>query len=351
MKRLICALLAAALLAGLSGCGDRASSVQIFAMDTVMDLTAFGRGGDGAVNRAAEEINRLEALLSRTRRDSAVSGLNAAGSAGGMDPEAFALLRMAAEFNRATAGAFDITVAPLADAWGFAGETQRVPSRQELEGLLPLVGGEHLRLSAGAAALDRGTQIDLGGIAKGYASGCVERVFRDCGVKSGVASLGGNVYAHGVKPDGTPWRVGVRDPRSPDEFAAVLLLEDAYAVTSGGYQRYFEQDGRRYHHILDPASGCPADSGLISVTIVAPADGEREDGSYPAHGAMCDAFSTALFVMGEESAVDFWRTDGYDFEMLLVTEDGRILVSEGLAGRLEETEESGYEYAIVPRNG
>ena len=158
----------------------------------------------------------------------------------------------------------------------------------------------------------------------------------------GKVELGGNILVIGDKPDGTAWRVGVQDPKHPDEadgLVCVLNLTDAFAVTSGSYQRYFEQDGKRYHHIIDPATGCPADSGLTSVTVVA--DSAR------GNGTMCDALSTALFVMGEDKALDFWRSGVYDFQLVLVTEDGRVVVTEGLKDGFVEMEESGYTYEFV----
>ena len=162
-------------------------------------------------------------------------------------------------------------------------------------------------------------------------------------------SLGGNVLAWGDRPDGTPWRVGIQDPKNPDDanaFAALLHLTNAFAVTSGGYQRFFEADGKTYHHIIDPATGYPADSGLTSVTVVADCDLDEVDGG-PGVGTMCDALSTALFVMGEEKALDFWRSGAYDFDLVLVTEDGRVVVTDGIADELERSEESGYIYEVV----
>ena len=166
-------------------------------------------------------------------------------------------------------------------------------------------------------------------------------IFRENNVPRGKAELGGNILVMGDKPDGTPWRVGVQDPAKPDEeaYAAILTLEDAFIVTSGSYQRYFEENGKRYHHIIGPATGHPADSGLTSVTVVAD--------SAEGNGTMCDALSTALFVMGEERALDFWRSGTYDFELVLVTEDGRVVVTDGLKDILTEVEESGYTYEIV----
>ena len=201
---------------------------------------------------------------------------------------------------------------------------------------------EHVHLSGGSARLDPGTMIDLGGIAKGYTADRVAEIFQEHAVPRGKVELGGNILVIGDKPDGTAWRVGVQDPKHPDEadgLVCVLNLTDAFAVTSGSYQRYFEQDGKRYHHIIDPATGCPADSGLTSVTVVA--DSAR------GNGTMCDALSTALFVMGEDKALDFWRSGVYDFQLVLVTEDGRVVVTEGLKDGFVEMEESGYTYEFV----
>ena len=143
-----------------------------------------------------------------------------------------------------------------------------------------------------------GMAIDLGGIAKGYASDRLADIFARYGVDSALVSLGGNVYARGTKPGGAAWSVAVQHPEQ-DGYAAMLSLTDAFAVTSGGYQRYFTgPDGTVYQHILDPKTGWPVQGDLLSVTIVAD------------NGTMADAYSTALYVMGRETAQDFWRQNG-----------------------------------------
>ena len=349
VKRITALLLAALAVCGLTGCGgtrnpdEAQESIQVIAMDTAMVLTAYGKESTRAVYDAEEEVRRLDALLSRTSGSSEVSMLNGAG--GEMVPvgaEICTLIQTAGDFTEATGGAFDITIAPVVSAWGFTTDSYQVPDREALQTLLESVGMEHVHLSGGSARLDPGTMIDLGGIAKGYTADRVAEIFQEHAVPRGKVELGGNILVIGDKPDGTAWRVGVQDPKHPDEadgLVCVLNLTDAFAVTSGSYQRYFEQDGKRYHHIIDPATGCPADSGLTSVTVVA--DSAR------GNGTMCDALSTALFVMGEDKALDFWRSGVYDFQLVLVTEDGRVVVTEGLKDGCVEMEESGYTYEFV----
>ena len=167
-----------------------------------------------------------------------------------------------------------------------------------------------------------GMEIDLGGIAKGYTSSRVMDIFREHGVKHGLVSLGGNVQAIGTKKNGKPWRVAIQNPESEMEYLGVLNIEDKCVITSGGYERYFEKDGVHYHHIIDPRTGYPADSGLISATIIS------DD------GALADGLSTSLFIMGKDEAEKYWREHADDFDYILEDEDGTLYVTEGADGIL-----------------
>ncbi len=359
----------------LTGCGgavdpdEAQESIQVIAMDTAMLITTYGERSPAAAYACEDVIRDLEAKFSRTVEDSDVSRLNAAGGeAVAISLDTFTLLNQAQHCWRAAQG-FDITIAPLAAAWGFAGgEEYRVPSREEIDALLTLVDqgavsctsktreedpADYEDEASYTAALGPGQAIDLGGIAKGYAADKIVKVLQEHDVPRANINLGGNVLAWGDRPDGTPWRVGIQDPARVDEqnaFAGVLALTDSFAVTSGGYQRYFEEGGKRYHHIIDPATGYPADSGLSSVTVVAGL-GEGDGSGFP--GTMCDAYSTALFIMGEEQALALWRDEtqwgeeGCPFDLVLVTEDGRVVVTEGLADRFTLDESSGYQYEIA----
>ena len=328
MKRTLAALFLTLLLCS-CGAPRETESVQFFSMDTLMTITYAEEDLD-TVHHAMREISRLDALLSRTQEDSAVSALNRGETV--EDAELAALLTRAAKLCKATGGAFDVTVAPVVSAWGFTADEYRVPTEEELSELLTHVGAGGVGASSESVTLDEGVAIDLGGIGKGYASDCAARIFREENVSGALAALGGNVYAHGTKSDGSPWRVAVRDPFDTSAYIGALSLTDAFAVTSGGYERYFEAGGKTYHHIIDPATGYPAESGLASVTVVC---GE---------GVLADALSTALYVMGEERAVEFYRTFDEPFDMILVTQDGRVVLTEGAAA-LWDTSAAEHSYA------
>lgn len=303
---------------------DESQSAELFAMDTVMTLTAYGPQAGGALEAAEAEIRRLDSLWSISSEEGEIFALNRDGS-GPVSADTQTLLRRALEIGESTGGLFDCTIAPVMEAWGFPSQNYRVPSGEELSQLLPLVDSGAVSLSDGRAQLPEGVSIDLGGIAKGFTSARVMEIFQDQGVTSGLVSLGGNVQALGRRPDGNLWRIGLQDPRDTASTFAVVEVEDQAVITSGGYQRYFEEDGVTYHHIIDPRTGYPAGSGLISVTIIS------------GDGALADGLSTALYIMGPQEAADYWRAHSGQFDAVLMTDAGEILVTAGLAGRCQIT--------------
>lgn len=336
MKRLLCPVLL--ILLFLTGCTSKPVQQQFFAMDTVMSITAYGKDVGEAVTAAVARVNELEGLLSRTRTGSDVTNLYlSAPEEAVISEDTLRVLTLAQEWYKKTGGAFDVTIAPVTTAWGFGGSGDyQVPSAEKLEELLTMVDGSSLILTETSAALPiKGMEIDLGGIAKGYAGAQAEQVLRDHGIESALLDLGRNITVIGTKPDGSPWRVAVQDPSNSSSAVGVLSLQDCSAVTSGGYQRYFEQDDVVYHHIIDPRTGYPADSGLISATVVC------------ADSALADLLSTAVFVLGEEDALNLWRAEG-GFELILVTEDGRVVVTGGLTEIFEPDKRTSYTVEYAP---
>lgn len=340
MKHLTCLLLACLTALTLTACGaEKPQEISLFAMDTYMTLAAYGDSADEALTAASREINRLEATLSRTIDTSDVSRLNA-GEAVVVQPETRALLERALTLSDETGGTFDMTVAPLVALWGITSDAPRVPSQEEIDALLPLVGGEHVHMDD-AVTLDAGCAVDLGGIAKGYASDCAAVLFHRSALTGGCANLGGNVYVYGTNAQNKPWSVAIQDPADSEGYVCTLSLSDAFVVTSGGYQRYFTApDGTVYQHILDPKTGYPVQSDLTSVSVVT-------RGGFGGQGTRADAYSTALYVMGEQAAVDFWRSQSMSFDMVLITRDGRVVYTPGLADCFNEKDGTAYVYQLL----
>ena len=330
--RLLLLLLIAALLVG---CGSAAASsdpeaeqkstVYVESMDTFMELSAYGSNRAAALKAAQSEIERLNALLSIGLEESDVSRVNREGG-GQVSGDTAALIREALALYEETGGAFDLTVYPVMALWGFVSKEYHVPTEEELAEALARVGADRVGIDAnGVVTLGEGQAIDLGGIAKGYTSQRLMEVFREYGVSSALVSLGGNIQCLGAKPDGKPWRIGVKDPFNPDTgLVAVVQVVDEAVITSGGYERYFvdPESGVTYRHIIDPATGYPAESGLSSVSIVTK------------NGALGDGLSTALYIMGLERASDYWRAHSEDFEAILIDGEGALYITAGLVDRV-----------------
>ena len=319
LRRLwIFAALAAVFL--LSGCAEQSAETTFFAMDTVMSVRVWGRDAQDACDAVQEQVTALERELSVTDSDSALAQLNASGS-GALPEDALTLLRGALDLSARTGGALDPTLYPAVRLWGFTTGDYRVPADDEIADALSRVGAEHVAIDSDTVTLSDGAMLDFGAVAKGYAAQkCADFLSDD--VTAALLSFGGNVQTIGDKPDGTAWHIGVQDPFGDGTAAALTLTGTNAVVTSGGYQRYFEENGVRYCHILDPETGAPADSGLSSVTIVAK------------DGLLADGLSTALFVMGLDDAAEFWR-DSDDFEAVFITDDGAIYYTAGLSGCIE----------------
>lgn len=315
---------------------DDAEAVRdVFAMDTYMTVKAYGSNGDAAVDAAVDEINRLDALLSTGKKDSEIGQINA-NNGGQLSEDGAVLMERSLELYKSTNGAFDVAIYPVMKAWGFTDGNYQVPDADTLKATLELVDPSLIDYDKETSIVSfkkDGVQIDLGGIAKGYTSSMIMDIYEEKCVTSGLVNLGGNAQVFGTKPDGSLWRVAVQSPDSEDEYLGVLETKDKAIITSGGYERYFEKDGVTYHHIIDPSTGYPADNGLISVTIVS------------ADGTLADGLSTSLFVMGKDKATDYWKAHSDEFDMILLTDDEKLYVSEGI----KDSFTSDREFEIVEK--
>lgn len=333
MRKKYLLLIPVLLLPFLTGCARQPASEshrEFFAMDTVMDFTIYGEAD--LLDQTESIIRNLEAQLSVTDPDSEIASINETGS-GKVTGDTSTLIHAALSLCQRTEGALDISVYPIVRAWGFTTGSYQVPDNASIQALLPLVDYRQIdyQSDSGALRLADGMEIDLGSVAKGYAGQKAADFLKENGITSGLLSLGGNIQAIGSKPDGSPWKIGIQDPFQNETPMMVLSLSDKSVVTSGGYERYFQQDGQTYWHIMDPSTGYPAENGLVSVTVVG------------TDGMLCDGLSTSLFVMGLEKAADFWGKSN-DFEAVFVTADQTVYLTEGLEDCFALTE----AYADTP---
>ena len=300
---------------------------ELFAMDTYMTLTAYGVNAKEALEAAADEIMMLDDLLSTGNAQSEVSLLNESGKAILSDVTAY-LLKRSLEVNSMSSGAFDPLVYPLMVEWGFTDKQFKVPENEIIKNLLELTDISLISYDEKTSEVSfgkDGVKIDFGGIAKGYTSSRIMEIFAEHGVTSAVISLGGNVQVLGSKPDGSKWKIAIRDPEDNSGFLGMLATSDKAVVTSGGYERFFEENGVVYHHILDPATGYPADSGLLSVSIVS------------SDGTLADGLSTALYVLGLEKGAEVWKEYSDQFDVIFMTEDHDIYVTQGISADFSST--------------
>ena len=311
---------------------DDKYSSDIFAMDTYMSLTAYGSNAEESVMQAVHEIQRLDNMFSVGNNSSDVTILNNIGSSDVSDETKY-LIETSIKISDLTNGCFDITIYPVMELWGFTDKNYKVPSESELNEILSHVDYNNIHISGNEIVLDNSARIDFGGIAKGYTSSRVIQLLREQGIEHAIINLGGNVQTLGTKPDGSQWRVAIQSPESDNEYIGILNTSDKAVITSGGYERYFEDNGNTYHHIIDPETGYPSDSNLTSVTIIC------DDGT------IADAFSTSLFIKGLEKAVEFYKSSDIDFDMILLDKDNNIYITENI----QDTFNTSYNYNVIKK--
>lgn len=301
-----------------------------FLMDTLISIRVYGKDSEKlkiAVREAYAEMRRIAELADHFPEPGSAafqaSDICRVNTQAGSKPvrvsaEVFEMLEMSKQYTALTNGAFDITIGPVMDLWGFGGKNPAIPQQARLDKALQLVDSNSLILDRANRTVflkKPGMKLDLGAIAKGYATEKALQVLRNHGITTALIDAGGNIRVLGRSPRNSPWKIGVKAPRKADEIAAVLSIEDSSAVTSGDYYRFFEAGGKRMHHILDPRTGYPAGHSM-SVTVVTKDAG------------VADILSTAFFVLEPGKALQLAARLGV--ELLIITADGQIMQTPGL---------------------
>lgn len=321
----------------LTGCGDgTAHQKQIFAMNTMFTLTAYGKKGEAGLRAAEATIIAVDSMSNPNVETSTCYQLNhAEGSQVNVSGQVAEMLLDAKEVYERTNGAYDITVYPVVDLWGFTTGRYYIPSADELYIALGNLCMDLMTISkfptSGTYAVQfpEYGKLSFSSCARGCAAKYAIDAMRKNGVQSGIVSLAGNIQTLGKKPDGTFWSVGITDPKNPSGYLGVLSIGEAAICTTGSFQQYMPSNPK-YHHIINTMNGYPTSNGLLSVTVIA------EDGT------MADCLSTAMFALGQTRAVSYWRQYG-DFEMIMINDSGEIVCTSGL---LEEFDLRNSNYTL-----
>ena len=308
-------------------------------MGTVCTVNAYDDGTKSLYDELFARLHEIDETFSVTIDSSEISEINkAAGERSvSVSSDTAYVVRSALAFAELTGGAFDPTVGPLVKIWGINTDHARVPEKSEIDAVLPLINWRDVSVADDNTVMlkRRGMALDLGGIVKGYAADELTKILKARKVRRAIVDLGGNIFVYGKKKDGSPWRVGIKDPKDPEGVPAIVLnVANSTIVTSGVYERFFTENSVRYHHILDAKTGYPAASGLLSSTIVCESS------------MAADALSTSVFVLGKESGMELLRrmqspelseVPGLHAQVLgiFIEEDGSVSASKALEGSLE----------------
>lgn len=313
-------------------------------MDTVMHLTAYGPNASEAIEEAFKRVDEIESMASRSISTSDVSKINEAAGKEyvKVHPEILKIIKTSVEYSKISNGAFDITISPLIKLWGIGTEEEKIPTDAEIKEGLKLVGYNNISINdvdSSVKLMKEGMSIDLGGVAKGFTADEIVKIFKENGVESAIINLGGSsIYTMGEKPDKTLWSIAIQNPRKEknEGNVGIVKLNQGALSTSGDYQRYFIYDDKRYHHILDPSTGYPAEAGVISDTILV--DSSKEDSNM-----LADILTKITFVSGIEKG--FKIIDSLEgVSCMAVTTDFKIYQSSRWDTRLDDLDS---EFTIV----
>lgn len=324
------AFIAAILLSGCSAKSTKPISRTQFALDTYCTISIYDPMPQKVLDDGFKSIKDIENKMSANIKSSEVSRIN---EYAGIKPvkvsyDTFYVIKKAVYFAGLEKGYFDVTIGPIVNLWNIGTDKARVPSPQEIKDKLPLVNYKGIVFDDKNRTImlkNKGMSIDLGGIAKGYAADKVAETLKADGVKHAIINLGGNVLTIGTKPDGQPWRIGIQTPFKPrGDYLGIVEVSNKAVVTSGVYERYFEKNGKLYHHLLNPFTGYPADNHLYSVTIIT-------DKSVDA-----DALSKT-FIMGLDQGMKLVESLK-GVQAIFVTDDKQVYITPGLKGNFKITD-------------
>ncbi len=299
---LISAILTALIVAAVMLVFDRKESFPLsekntVAMGTILTQKIYSTNANTAVKDIISIVNGLEDLISHRKSGSAVTAANETGKV--KNSYISAVLPQMKEISEKTKGKFDLSVGALSGLWKIGEEGERIPEKSEIEKALQTVGNDKIEIKESTIYLKDGAQLDLGAIGKGFACDLVENYLKSTGVEGAVVSVGGSIVAYGsFNKSGDSWKIAIAHPRDEKSYIGIISIKSGFVSTSGDYERYFEKDGKRYHHILDATTGYPAESDLISVTVVAES------------GILSDALSTACFLLGKEKGAELLNDYG-----------------------------------------
>ncbi len=319
MRKILCLLLLVSV--ALSSCGVKYKSDTYFALDTFITLNL----PENADYDLQNYIKMLEAVISKTDPSSEISGINN-NSSYTVSDEVRELIILSNGVSESTGGAFDVTCGAVSALWDFKADNPTPPEKEAVDEALLNVGFGGISINGNTLEkVSDGIMLDLGGIGKGYiAEKCVE-FLHGKGVKSGYLNFGGNIAIVGEKENGEGWSVALRDPLRQNDTVGKIVMKSGFLSVSGDYERCFEYGGEKYHHILDPKTGYPVSNELSSVAVLC------DD------GALADALSTALFVMGLDESLEFYKQKKYDFDAIFITKSGYIYTTDFIKDDFELT--------------
>ncbi|RKD33208.1 FAD:protein FMN transferase [Thermohalobacter berrensis] len=332
-KKAIAIFIIIAVVINLFGCTQKSEPISKteYMLGTIATVTLFDSDNENILDKVFQRINEIEQRMSVNIEESDISKLNqnAGKEAVEVHEDVYYVLEMAKKYAQISNGAYEPTIGPLVDLWAIGTEDEKIPEDKEIKIALERIGFNNLQLLGNNKAFlkKEGMKVDLGGIAKGYAADEVNRILTENGVKRAIIDLGGNVYVKGLKEDGSKWRVGIQNPfEVRGNHIGIITLSNKAVVTSGDYERYFEEEGIRYHHILDRNTGYPARNEVAGVSVITD------------NSMVADALSTALFVLGVDKGLELVESME-NVDVIYITKDYKVYISSGIKDNFKLSDE------------